>query len=246
MLPKWAHDGGRSALIARLSDPAQRRKIKDAMLEDMVSGYLANSGGWDTVVVSSVRDEKNRFCEGLSITEIARRLEKHPVDAAIDLLYEEQGRVGMMHFVINEDDVRTVMRHPAVLIGSDAGARCSTGPLGEGKAHPRSYGTFPRVLGKYARDEGVLTLEEAVAKMTGRTATRLGMIGRGIVANGCYADLTIFDPERIADTATFDEPRSAAVGIRYVIVNGRMAFEDGHIVELTERGPGRVLRRGIA
>ena len=244
MLPSWAHDGGTPALMARLEDPEQRRKIREAVLEDMNSGYLAHSGGWETVVISSVHDEKNLFCEGLSIAEIARRLEKHPVDAALDLLHDEHGGVGMMHFVINEDDVKTVMRHPAVLIGSDAGARSLTGPMSKGKPHPRAYGTFARVLGKYVREEGVLTLEEAIAKMTGRTASRLGLGGRGILAEGYTADITIFDPERIADTATFENAHSPAAGVRYVIVNGRVALDEGHVVELTERGFGRVLRRG--
>jgi len=244
MLPAWAHDGGTPAMLARLSDPDQRHKIREAMLQDMSTGYLANSGGWETVVISSVRDEQNRFCEGLSIAEIAAKLGKHPVDAAIDLLASENGGVAMMHFVINEKDVETVMRHPAVLIGSDAGARISTGPLGRGKPHPRAYGTFARVLGKYVREDGVLTLEEAVAKMTGRTARRLGLSERGVLADGYYADVTVFDPARISDEATFAEPHRVASGVRYVLVNGALALDDGSIVELGDRGPGRVLRRG--
>ena len=245
MLPKWVHDGGREALLSKLRDPEQRCRIKDELLRDMKDGYLADSGGWDSVVVSSVKQEKNHFCEGLNITEIAKRFGKHPIDATMDLLLEENGSVGMMHFVINEDDVAFVMRHSAVVIGSDATARANTGPLSSGKAHPRAYGTFARVLGKYSREDGILTLEEAVAKMTGRTAKRLSMAGRGFLSEGCYADITIFDPNTIMDEATFENPRRHAIGIKYVLVNGEVVLDNGFIADISKRGPGRVLRRGV-
>ncbi len=241
MIPKWAHDGGTKALIARLTDPTERARIREAVLSDMENGYLASSGGWDTVVLSSLKTEKNKYCEGLSITTIARQLKKDPVDTALDLLLQEGGSIGMMHFVIGEDDVRTVMQHPAVLIGSDATARTFEGPLTRGKPHPRAYGTFARVLGKYTRDEKVLTLEQAVAKMTGMPAARLGLRDRGVVALDNRADLTIFDPDSIEDAATFEEPIQAARGIRYVIVNGETILEDG---AFTGALPGKVLRHG--
>lgn len=240
MIPKWAHDGGTKALIARLSDPAQRAKIREAVIADMENGYLASSGGWDTVVLSSLKTERNKYCEGLSITTIAKQLKKHPVDTALDLLLQEGGSIGMMHFVISEDDVRTVMQHPAVMIGSDATARTFEGPLTRGKPHPRAYGTFARVLGKYTREEKVLTLEQAVAKMTGMPARRLGLRDRGTVALDNWADLTIFNPDSIEDGATFDEPIRPARGIRYVIVNGEPILEDG---TFTGALPGRVLRQ---
>ena len=243
MVPKWAHDGGREVLLARLSDPEQRRKIREQMLQDMTNGYLADSGGWNTVVVSSVKNEKNYFCEGLNIQQIAEKLSKHPIDACLDLLSEEGGGVGMMHFVIGEDDVKTVMRHPAVVIGSDATARGSDGS-DHGKPHPRAYGTFPRVLGRYVRDEKIMSLEEGVAKMTGRTAKRLGLTKRGFIEEGYYADITIFNPDKVSDTATFTDSRRHAEGINFVIVNGRVALENGHITELGAGGSGRVLRRG--
>jgi N-acyl-D-amino-acid deacylase len=243
MVPEWAHDGGRDALLARLCDPEQRGKIRAQMLQEMTSGYLADSGGWNTVVVSSVKNRKNYFCEGLNIEQIADKLSKHPIDACLDLLSEEAGGVGMMHFVIGEDDVKTVMRHPAVVIGSDATARCSD-PSDHGKPHPRAYGTFPRVLGKYVREEKVISLEEGVAKMTGRTAKKLGLSKRGIICEGCFADITIFNPDTVADTATFTDSRRHAEGINFVIVNGRIALENGHITELGAGGSGRVLRRG--
>ena len=241
ILPRWAHNGGTSALLARLSDQAERRKLREQLLRDAQDGWIDDFGGWESVVVNFVRREKNRFCEGLSIAEIARITRKHPVDAVMDLLLDEQGGVGMVHFVVNEQDIVDVMRHPAVVIGSDATARAAKGPLGRGKPHPRAYGTFARVLGKYVREEGVLSLEEAVAKMTGRTARRLSLVGRGVLAEGCYADITVFDPDKIADRATFKQPHNHASGIRYVLVNGEIVLEDGQLTDGC--APGRVLRR---
>jgi N-acyl-D-amino-acid deacylase len=239
MLPKWAHDGGTKALVARLSDPVQRARLREAVLEDMEHGYLAASGGWDTVVLSSLRNEHNKYCEGLSIAKIAEHLEKDPVDTALDLLLEEGGSIGMMHFVIGEDDVNTVMKHPAVVIASDATARTFEGPMTRGKPHPRAYGTFARVLGKYTREDGILTLEQAVAKMTGMPARRLGLKDRGVIAPDNWADLTVFDPDKIEDVATFEKPVQSARGIRYVIVNGETILEDG---AFTGAMPGKVLR----
>ncbi len=241
MLPNWAHDGGTKALVARLSDPVQRAAIREAVMQDTEHGYISASGGWDTVVLSSLKKEHNKYCEGLSIARIAERLNKHPVDTALDLLLDEGGGIGMMHFVIGEDDVNTVMRHPAVVIGSDATARTFEGPMTKGKPHPRAYGTFARVLGKYTRDDGILTLEQAVAKMTGMPARRLGIVDRGTIARSNWADLTIFDPGAIEDTATFENPVRAAGGIRYVIVNGEAILEDG---AFTGAMPGKVLRHG--
>jgi N-acyl-D-amino-acid deacylase len=245
MLPKWAHDGGTSALLARLRDVNQRRRIREELLEETSDGLIADGGGWESVVINSVRREKNRFCEGLSIKEIAARMEKEPVDAVLCLLEEEEGGVGMMHFVISEADVATVMKHPAVVIGSDATARARTGAISRGKPHPRAYGTFARVLGKYVRDEGTLTLEEAVAKMTGRSAKCLSLSGRGVLAEGYFADITVFDPDVIEDTATFENSHSLAKGVRYVLVNGQVVLEDGVLAGTEEFAPGRVLRRGV-
>ncbi|HUV05660.1 MAG TPA: D-aminoacylase [Armatimonadota bacterium] len=245
MLPRWAHNGGTSALLARLSSQAERHRLREQLIRDAQDGRIADLGGWDSVVVNLVRQEKNSFCEGRSIAEIAQITRKHPVDTVLDLLLDERGSIGIMHFVVNEQDVADVIRHPAVVIGSDATARAAEGPLSRGKPHPRAYGTFPRVLGKYVREEGILSLEEAVAKMTGRTARRLSLVGRGILAEGYYADVTVFDPDSVADTATFKEPYNFANGIRYVLVNGEVVLEDGHLADVGQCAPGRVLRRGM-
>ena len=148
---------------------------------------------------------------------------------------------GIMRFVINEEDVVTVMKHPAVVIGTDAMSRCSSGPLSRGKPHPRGFGTFPRILSKYVHDEGILSIEEAIAKMTGRTAEILSFSDRGLLRNGYHADVVIFDPEEIADTATFAYPISYPRGIKNVIVNGKVVVEDGCLADTAK--PGKVLRR---
>jgi N-acyl-D-amino-acid deacylase len=241
VLPNWAHDGGRSALMARLRDPEQRRVLRDTLVNDSENGWIRDTGGWSTVLIGQAGEGENRRWEGMNIEEIAKAAGKHPCDVVLDMLFEENGDVEMMHFVIDEGDLRTVMAHPAVVIGSDATARCSTGPLSLGMPHPRAYGTFPRVLGRYVREEGVLTLEEGVAKMTGRTARRLGLKDRGVLTEGNYADITIFDPAEIKDMSTYTAPRTHACGISKVIVNGVIVLDGGRI-ESTGKSAGRVLR----
>ena len=246
LLPSWTHDGGKQVLLARLSDQGEVRKVREQMVGDTFKDKIVDSGGWESVVVGTVHQEKNRFCEGLSIAEIAHKAEKHPVDVVLKMLAEEKGNVSIMHFVIDEKDISTVMKHPAVVIGTDATARATTGPMSRGKPHPRAYGTFPRVLSKYVREEGILTLEEAIAKMTGRTAHILSLKNRGILAEQNFADVVVFDPDTISDTATFENAHSYAKGIRYVLVNGKVVLEDGHLADINQCSPGRVLRRGAS
>jgi N-acyl-D-amino-acid deacylase len=245
MLPPWTYDGGLPALMHRINDPVQLARIRSKVMEDTESGWIDDWGGWKSIVVSFVNKEENRWCEGKSIEEIAASLGKHPVDAMLGLMRSEGGVVGILRFVIDEKDVCTVMKHPAVLIGSDATARAASGPTSNGRPHPRSFGTFPRVLGKYSRDEQVLPLEEAIAKMTGRTAERFNLPGRGLVREGCFADLVIFDPQTVRDAATYDKQHTWAEGIKYVLVNGRPVMENGLLKDITDTAPGRVLRRGM-
>jgi N-acyl-D-amino-acid deacylase len=233
LLPDWAHDGGQAALLARLRDSAQRERLRSALIE-------SNVDGWDVTVIGFVSKERNLRFEGLNLLQIAEMTEKAPADVVLDLLLDEDGSVGIMRFVIDESDVSTVMRHPAIVVGSDATARSGIGPLSKGKPHPRSYGTFPRVLGKYVREDGVLSLEDAVAKMTGRSASILSLPDRGLLRLGWLADITIFDPDEIADTATYAIPHSPARGVKYVIVNGQVVVDAAC---LTETRPGRVLKR---
>ena len=229
-LPHWAHDGGRDALLARLRDPAQRQQVR----EDPVT----RSRRWDRTVIAYAPD--HAAWEGRSVTEIAadRGQEAAPAEAAFDLLLEGKGRVSVIHFGMCEGNLAAVLRHPAIMIGSDGSALSPCGPLGEGKAHPRNYGTFPRVLGKYAREEGVLSMPEAVRKMTGLPASRLGLGDRGLLRAGWAADLVLFNAATVRDMATFADPYRYPQGIDYVFVNGQAVITpDGHSGAL----PGRVL-----
>lgn len=246
ILPHWAHDGGSDALMRRLLDPITYRSIREYLLiEASNSGRIADTGGWDSIVVNHIYNPKNGSYEGLSMSEIADVMCLHPADAMIRLLIEEKGNVGIIHFMINEDDIRHVMKHPNVLIGSDSTARSTTGIMGQGKPHPRAFGTFPRVLGKYCRDERLFSLEEAISKMTGKTAARLELVNRGFIRDDYCADLAIFDLGKIADMADYRDPHRYALGISQVIVNGDIVFEDGAVCELGESSPGKILRRTI-
>ncbi|MHB0997941.1 MAG: N-acyl-D-amino-acid deacylase family protein [Armatimonadota bacterium] len=245
ILPKWTHDGGTQALIQRLTDSDIRGKIKDELIASANPGeMIADTGGWESIVVNAVYTHNNRFFEGKSIAEIAVMMNKHPVDVVIDLLISEGGNVGIIHFMIDEDDVRTVMKHPNVLIGSDATTRSLTGRLSTGKPHPRAYGTFPMILRRYVREEKLLSLEEAVAKMTGRVAHRMGFIKRGFIKEGFFADITIFNPDTISDASTYENPGSYANGISYVLVNGQIVIDEGSLLNIKQCSPGRVIRRG--
>ncbi|HHW18578.1 MAG TPA: D-aminoacylase [Firmicutes bacterium] len=235
IIPAWAHEGGPTALLRRLNDPAIASKLKEE-----VEATQGPSDGWSKMLVTSVKTEKNRFCEGKRIPEIARIWGIPPVEAAFKLLCEEELEVGYAKFGMCEEDVKTVMAHPCVMIGSDSSCRAIDGPLSTGKPHPRAYGTFARVLGKYTREEKVLTLEQAVFKMTGFPAWRLGLWDRGLVRPGMKADLVLFDPGTIIDKATFEEPAQYAVGVEYVMVNGVMVVEGG---QHTGKIAGKVLRR---
>ncbi len=243
LVPPWAMEGGRVRMLARLKDPGERRRIeKDlyAGIPGWYNHYLAMSG-WEGCLVASVSSEANKKYEGKSIAEIARISGKKPADAVFDLLIDEQGSVPAVYFLMSEEDVRYAVRQPWVSFGSDGSAVRPDGPLGKGKPHPRWYGTFPRVLGKYVREEHVLSLPEAIRKMTSLNAEKLGIEDRGLLRVGRKADITVFDPDRVADRATFENPHQYPVGILCVIVNGVPVIEGEQ--HLGTR-PGRILRKG--
>jgi N-acyl-D-amino-acid deacylase len=192
--------------------------------------------GWANVVVTS--SPSNRF-NGQTISAIAASRQQDDFDCVYDLLLEESNRVGVVYFTISPEDIVRIMQHPAVMIGSDSGALAPYGPLSQGKPHPRTYGTFARVLGKYVR-EGVLSLERAVSKMTSLPAQKLGLHNRGLIRPGFAADLVLFSPEAINDTATYTEPHAYPTGVHAVVVNGVLSVEEG---EHTGAGAGKVLRR---
>jgi len=230
-IPNWAHEGGRMAMCERLKDPAVRARIRDE--------YVETGRNWDRIVIARAR--RRPEYSGRSVAVLAGEAGKDPLEWTCDALIEHDGDIQIVHHSMNEDDVRYVMAKPYVAIGSDSSANAPYGPLSFGKPHPRSYGTFARVLGRYARDEGVLTLEDAVRKMTSLTARHLRLADRGEIRVGAWADLVVFDPQRVSDTATYEDPHRYPEGIEHVIVNGGVALAAG---ETAPDRHGRFLRLG--
>ena len=236
-LPQWVQDGGVAAMLGRIRDPDQRRRAR----QDMAQG---NFGGvpwtWDRIVVSAMGADANRDVVGRSLDEIAAARNEDPVETTLALIDEEDNHIAIVAHNRLESDVRTFMAHPQTMIGSDGLAISPTGAWSKDQPHPRFYGTFPRVLGYYVRDGGVLTLETAVYKMTGFPARRLGLRDRGRVAEGLVADLVVFDPTTVIDRATFDQPHVLTEGISHLLVNGVPVIADS---AHTGARPGLVLRR---
>lgn len=241
-LPVWVREGGADEMIARLRDPALRERIKTEMADASTTEWenqWYGSGGAEGVMLSSVLDPALRKWEGMTLAGIGREMGKDPRDALMDLVIADHAESSCIISIMTEDDVRAALRHPLVSIDTDSSARAEDGSLSTSKSHPRAWGTFARILGKYVRDEKLLTLEEAVRKMTSRAATRVGLQDRGILRPGMAADITVFDPNTIRDVATFEDPNHYSVGVRYVLVNGRAVVDDGKI---TDERPGQVLR----
>lgn len=228
-LPDWAHEGGTEKLLERLRDPESRRRIAE------MEGRLERD--WNAVMIAFAK--KHPQYEGKTIMEVAKMEGKEPIEAVFDLLLSEEAQVSIVAHGLSEDDVRRVMRSPYMMVGSDGRAVSPRGILGLGKPHPRGYGTFPRVLGHYVR-EGVLTLQEAVRRMTSYPAQRLGLRDRGLLREGMKADIAILHPEKVKDEATFTEPHRFTSGIPYVIVNGKLVIDDSRH---TGALPGRALRK---
>jgi dihydroorotase/N-acyl-D-amino-acid deacylase len=241
-LPLWVREGTSDQMIARLKDPKLRERIKAEMDDANASGWenqWYGSGGGDGVMVASVLNSDLRKYEGMTLTEVGRTMGKDPREALMDLVIADQGQTACIISIMREDDVRAALAHPLVSIDTDSGAKAEDGPLSESRSHPRAWGTFARILGKYVRDEKLLTLEEAVRKMTSRPAARVGLLDRGILRPGMAADITVFDPATVRDVATFEDPNHYSIGIRHVFVNGRAVVADGAI---TGERPGRPLR----
>jgi dihydroorotase/N-acyl-D-amino-acid deacylase len=241
-LPLWAREGGLEKTLTRLKDPATRDRVKKDM-DDANAATWENqwygAGGGDGVMLSSVLNNDLRKYEGMTLTDIGKAMGKDPRDAVIDLVIADRGESAVITSIMSEDDVRTALRHPLVGVGTDSGAQAEDGKLSESKSHPRAWGSFPRILGRYVRDERLLTLEEAIRKMTSKAATRVHLVDRGVLRPGMAADITVFDPATIRDASTFEDPKHYAVGVRQVFVNGRRVVADGIIT--TER-PGRPLK----
>ncbi len=228
LLPHWVHEGGAEKMLERLKDPETLEKIKT---------NLRLNYGWDRILVTNAKNHPQY--NGKHIQEIAGMMSKEPFDAYVELLIIENTQVPSVMFGMTEDDVRLVMQSPYGMVGSDGSAISPTGIWEHSVPHPRLYGTFPRVLGHYVR-EGVISLPEAVRKMTGAPAQKLGFKDRGLLREGYVADVTVFDPDKIEDVATFTDPQRYAAGVPYVIVNGELVIDAG---EHTGKLPGTALRR---
>lgn len=241
-LPLWVREGGDAAMVERLRDPAVRARAAREMADHGATGWenqWYGAGGGDGVMVSSVLNPELRRWEGKTLTEIGAAMGKDPREALMDLVVADKGETACIIAIMDEADVRAALRHPLISIDTDSGARAEDGPLSVSKSHPRAWGTFPRILGRYVREERLLTLEEAIRKMTSRPAARVGLYDRGVLRPGMMADITVFDPATIRDVSTFEDPTHYSVGVRHVFVNGRAVIADGVI---TPERPGRVLR----
>jgi N-acyl-D-amino-acid deacylase len=229
-----ARDGGREATLERLRDPATAAALA-LRLE------LDHAGTWGDIAVSSVQSERNVALAGMRLDEIARDWRLSPPRAALRLLLEESLEVEAIFFAMSEEDVATVLSADFVSIGSDASARALDGPTARGVPHPRTFGCFPRVIGRYVRGRHTLELGEAIRRMTSLAADQFGLTGRGRIEIGAYADLVLFDADRIVDTATYDRPYAYPLGIDSVWVNGQAVVRGGLA---TGARPGRALRGG--
>jgi N-acyl-D-amino-acid deacylase len=240
-IPTWAQEGGVAAMKSRLADQDVRARLKAEMASGLPdwSNLVEAAGGWQGVVLANARNAENARFVGKSLADIGREWHKDPADAAMDLVAQGDGRVMAIYHMMSEPDVETALRFPWTSIGSDAGAALAEG--GEdptGLTHPRAYGNFPRVIARYVRDRGVLTLEEAIRKMTSWPATRMRLAGRGALREGLWADVVVFDLAALDDRATYESPRESPSGIDYVLVNGVVVIDHGRH---TGARPGRVL-----
>ncbi|MGH7275504.1 MAG: N-acyl-D-amino-acid deacylase family protein [Candidatus Rokuibacteriota bacterium] len=239
LLPGWVHDGGIAKLLERIADRPTRRRIVEECLVDGERWHTVSMGavGFDEIQIATCA---RRELEGMNLAALARQTGTTPAEAMLTLLFEQKATVAMVVFSQSPDNVAKVLAHPAIMVGSDSIGLFAGEGARPGKPHPRAYGTFPRVLGVYAREQKLLTLEAAVHKMTGMAAARLGLRDRGVVRAGAAADLAVFDPATVKDEATFAEPHQYPTGIPYVVVNGALVVDGG---KFRTAGGGRVLAR---
>ena len=238
LLPPTAYEGGVEKLIKRLRNPETREKIKEEMMRTREEGELDLLGApdWGIIMISYCKGHPD--LEGKTIEDIAKEKDVDPFEFVFDLLVEEKASVSIVEFTMCEEDMRHVLSHRLSMVGSDSSALAPYGVLGKGKPHPRTYGTFPRILGRYVRKERILTLENAIRKMTSLPAQKLKLKDRGLIREGMWADLVIMDPKRVIDQAIYQKPHQYPKGIEYVLVNGKLVIEHG---EHTNALPGRVL-----
>lgn len=244
IIPPWAHEGGAGALIARLKDPSLRPRLEREILNGIPGSnwydHYTATGGWDGMLLVSLSNPQYKKFEGMRMNQVIAALKKPAIDVLFELLEANGGSVPTVYFHHSEADMRFALRQPFVSIGSDGTAVATEGPLSAGHPHPRYYGTFPRVLGRYVREDHVLTLEEAIRKMTSANAAKVGILDRGILRPGMMADITVFDAEHILDNATFEKPHQYPSGVEYVIENGKMVLDHQRH---TGARPGVILKR---
>ncbi|MEX2661936.1 MAG: D-aminoacylase [Vicinamibacterales bacterium] len=239
-MPPWVLDGGYEEAYKRLADPEMRKKIGAAIRTggaDWENLYVA-AGSPERVILVGFKNEKLKPLTGKTLAEVAKLRNEDPVDTIMNLVLEDRSRVGTVYFLMSEDNLRKQIALPWMAFGSDAGSMAPELPFTKSSAHPRAYGNFARLLGKYVRDEKVIPLEEAIRRLTGLPATNLELDRRGFIREGMFADIAVFDPQTIEDRATFEKPHQFAVGMRHVFVNGGHVLKDG---EHTGAKPGRAV-----
>jgi N-acyl-D-amino-acid deacylase len=239
-LPPWTEDGGYPALFKRLRDPATREKIAAEVRtpsDKWENLYLA-AGSPEKILLSGFKSDKLKPLTGKSLAEVAKMRNKDPIETAMDLISEDESRIDTIYFLMSEENVKKEIARPWVSFGSDEASQAPEGNFLKSNCHPRAYGNFARVLGKYVREEKILTLEQAVRKLSGLPATNLGLDHRGFVQEGMFADVLVFDPATVGDRATFEKPHQYSVGMRHVFVNGVQVLKEG---EHTGAKPGKAL-----
>jgi len=240
-MPLWVQEGGHDAWVTRLKDPAVRRRVRQEMAApgaDWENLYLA-AGSADNLLLVEFRNDSLKPLTGKTLAEVAQMRGKSPEETAMDLVIEDDSRVGTVYFLMSEENVERKIALPWVSFASDAGSMAPEGVFLRSNPHPRTYGNFARLLGKYVREEGIIPLEEAIRRMTSLPASNLKLEGRGSLEPGSFADVVIFDPQKIQDHASYDNPHQYSTGVVHVWVNGRQVLEEG---EHTGATPGRVLR----
>jgi N-acyl-D-amino-acid deacylase len=248
-IPPWAMAGGYEALFKRLEDPATRQKIATEArtpTTEWENLYLA-AGSPERILLIGFKSDKLKPLTGKSLAEVAKMRGKDPVETIMDLMLEDRSRVDTVYFLMSEENIKKQLAQPWVSLGSDESSTAPEGVFLKSSQHPRAYGNFARLLGHYVRQEKVMSLSEAIRRLTGLPATNLELEGRGFLKVGMYADVVVFDPEKIADRATFDKPQQYAVGVQHVFVNGVQVLKDGEHTGAKPGkaiwGPGRVKRK---
>ena len=231
IIPPWAHEGGSQAMIARLKDPSLRGRLESEINNGIPGSNWYNhytaTGGWDGMLLVSFSNPKYKQFEGKRMSDVIKAQGKPPLEVLFEVLEDNRGSVPTVYFHHSEEDMKFALRQPFVSIGSDGTAVKTEGPLARGNPHPRYYGTFPRVLGKYVREEKVLSMEEAIRKMTSANTAKIRVFDRGLLRPGQWADVTVFDAGKIIDHATFEKPHQYSTGVEYVLVNGKVVLDHG-------------------